>query len=321
MLSNEKIIQLRHEINVQLFSLINDDYVYLDLPYYKNIGDTLIWEGTRCFLKQTPYKCLYSASLSTFYNHKFSEEVVILLQGGGNFGDLYIDIHNFRKKIIEQYPNNKIIIFPQTAWYKETESIEKDEIFFARFPNVTMCARDDFSYAFMRKHFPANKVLLVPDMAFFVDFEKYGHLSCAQTGRILFAKRLDWELKTDSIPRVVPQNADICDWPTFEAGVTKYAQVDYIVGWLNFFANIKGIKPINRLIDLIRLHFYRPEYIKDCFRFINQYDVIYSTRLHIAIASAMMGKKVFIVDNLYGKNVNFYKTWLNDMENVKIISD
>lgn len=319
MTSNEKILELRQIINQQLLSLIDSDYVYLELPYYENIGDTLIWEGTRQFFKQVKHKCLYSTSSITYYSHNISKDSLILLQGGGNFGDLWDDHHTFRQKIIKSHPQNRVIIFPQTVWYENSENIKKDEIFFANHPNVTMCARDKVSFKFMQEHFPKNKVLLVPDMAFFIDFDKYATINHKSTGKSLFAKRTDKELKSEIRPSFIPQNAEVHDWPTFEYKATKYAFADYIVGWLNFFANIKGIKPFNRLIDLMRAKFYRPQYIKDCINFINQYDTIYSTRLHIAIASAMMGKTVHLMDNSYGKNFSFYDTWLADMENAKKI--
>lgn len=317
MIYSDKTQQLRQIINNQLLPMVDSDYAYLELPYYENIGDTLIWEGTRIFLKQIKYKCLYSASFTTFYNHKIPQGATILLQGGGNFGDLWKEPHSFRKKIIELYPNNKAIIFPQTVWYENQENIKADEIFFAKHPNVTMCARDNASFKFMQEHFPKNKVLLVPDMAFFIDFDKFGKFNTNKIERTLYAKRIDKELKNDIWPSFIPQNTEIHDWPTFEYKAVKYARADYIVGWLNFFANIKGIKPINRLIDLIRLLFYRPQYIKDCVKFINQYDTIYSTRLHIAIASAMMCKKVYLLDNSYGKNYSFYDTWLTDLETIE----
>lgn len=319
MIYSDKIQQLRSIINNQLLPLIDSDYAYLELPYYENIGDTLIWEGTRIFLKQTKYRCLYSASNSTFYNHKIPQNATILLQGGGNFGDLWDAPHSFRKKIIELYPSNKVIIFPQTVWYEHQENIKADEFFFANRTNVTMCARDKVSFKFMQEHFPKNKVLLVPDMAFFIDFDKFGKINTAKTERSLYAKRVDKELKNDIWPSFIPQSAEVHDWPTIEHKTPKYAHADHIVEWLNFFANTKDIKQVNRLIDLIRVHFYRPHYIKDCVKFINQYDTIYSTRLHIAIASAMMGKKVYLMDNSYGKNFSFYNTWLRDLDNTIIL--
>lgn len=313
----EKIIQLRQIINEQLLPLIDSNYAFLELPYYNNIGDTLIWEGSRQFLKQTKHRCLYSASLETFYFHKFKENDIILLQGGGNFGDLWNGPHQFRRKIINLYPNNRIIIFPQTTWYEKLENISKDEVFFASHPKVTLCARDSRSFSFMQEHFPKNNVLLVPDMAFFIDFEKYGKINRKQTRRVLFAKRTDKELKSSDVPCFIPADAEIHDWPTMERIDKKYERAEHIKGWFHFFAKIKGIKQVNKLIDIQKFLYYRREYIKDCISFINPYDTIYSTRLHIAIASAMMGKKVNIIDNTYGKNFSFYDTWLEDLDNIE----
>ena len=55
---NDKITQLRQEIDRQLRPLITNDYVLLNLPYHGNIGDTLIWQGEIDYLSTFPYKCL-----------------------------------------------------------------------------------------------------------------------------------------------------------------------------------------------------------------------------------------------------------------------
>lgn len=312
----EKTAQLREEINRRLLPLIDADYAYLELPYYENIGDTLIWEGTLRFLEQSRFKCLYTASSRTFVYRELPESAIILLQGGGNFGDLWPEHHRFRKKVIELYPRNRVIVLPQTVWYENPEKLAADEAFFAAHSNVTLCSRDKVSFAFMQEHFPNNKVLLVPDMAFFIDFEQYGHVDC-ETGRTLYAKRTDKELKSDEWPEFVPRDAEVHDWPTYERKAFKYAVADAIERRLNYWANARGIKRLNRWIDWLRNQFYRPQYIKDCVRFIDQYDTIYSTRLHVAIAGAMMGKQVHILDNSYGKNFGFYESWMTEIESVK----
>ena len=51
MTSAEKVAQLRALLCDTLLPLINNDYIFLDIPYYSNPGDTLIWEGTECLLK------------------------------------------------------------------------------------------------------------------------------------------------------------------------------------------------------------------------------------------------------------------------------
>lgn len=82
-LDNKILINsLREKIRDSLTPLITHNYVLLDLPYYDNIGDTLIWEGTREFLKTLPYKCLYYASKDSFRYRELPPEAIILLSGG-----------------------------------------------------------------------------------------------------------------------------------------------------------------------------------------------------------------------------------------------
>lgn len=83
MQTNTLIQSMREKIKNVLTPLITHDYVLLDLPYYDNIGDTLIWEGTKEFLKTLPYRCLYYASKDSFRYRKLSVDTIILLSGGG----------------------------------------------------------------------------------------------------------------------------------------------------------------------------------------------------------------------------------------------
>ena len=53
--------------------------------------------------------------------------------------------------------------------------------------------------------------------------------------------------------------------------------------------------------------------------FINEYNIIYATRLHSAILALILGKRVVMIDNSYGKNSCFYNTWLKDAENIELV--
>lgn len=89
------IESLRKKISDALTPLITHDYVLLDLPYYDNIGDTLIWEGTREFLKTLPYKCLYYASKDSFHYRDLPPDTVILLSGGAILATYIANTQNF----------------------------------------------------------------------------------------------------------------------------------------------------------------------------------------------------------------------------------
>lgn len=88
MKQNNKVSQLKYIINSMLTSLIQGDYIYLDVPYHANLGDTLIWQGTLDFLKTLPYKCLHSS----WYNSTKYKDIAnknpncpVILHGGGEF--------------------------------------------------------------------------------------------------------------------------------------------------------------------------------------------------------------------------------------------
>lgn len=139
--------------------------------------------------------------------------VIILLQGGGNFGDLWRTHQDFRLKIIQKYPHNKIIIFPQTVYYKNHDIMLKDAEVMRQHKNLTICARDMVSYNLLKKYF-SNNILLVPDMAFYIPSEQLlSKISDREINRTLYLKRGDKEfgngIKFDS----EAHSMDIYDWP------------------------------------------------------------------------------------------------------------
>lgn len=73
----EQIDVLRKKLEEHLLPLIDRDYVFLDLPYHPNVGDSLIAAAAKIILKKAPYRCLYCSSGSTFDNRKIFPETLI----------------------------------------------------------------------------------------------------------------------------------------------------------------------------------------------------------------------------------------------------
>ncbi|WP_302323746.1 polysaccharide pyruvyl transferase family protein [Bacteroides congonensis] len=51
----------------------------------------------------------------------------------------------------------------------------------------------------------------------------------------------------------------------------------------------------------------------------SNYDKVYTTRLHVAILSILLGKTFVFFDNSYGKNKFFYETWLKDIDDANFV--
>ena len=178
------------------------------------MGDILIWEGTNEFLKKCSCTCLYKSSLEHYRSFKCSNDVTILLQGGGNFGDIWRLHQDFRLKVISEYPNNRIIILPQSVFYENEKKIKEDASFMANHKDLFICARDDRSYKVLKKYFSLNNILLLPDMAFCISEMYLNHLRSIENDKILFLKRMDKELcLSKQIMFKDKLEVDIRDWP------------------------------------------------------------------------------------------------------------
>lgn len=311
MTDNNRIVELRGIVRESLMPLINGDYVFLDVPYYENLGDTMIWEGTLNFLKEVPHKCLYSTSKDNYVPQRLGSDTVILLQGGGNFGDLWPEHQEFRKRVMADFPENPIVVLPQSVWYDDEALLKADAAFFGEHPNVVICVRDSKSKEILESCF-TNRVMLVPDMALFVDVKSYlpPNSSIEHRGRSLLLRRGDKEAPADVDFSRVPADAEICDWPTIETypaevfrGLEpRLRRCRRLKRWL-------GIDRRARVIDRYWRDTVRPAYMRRAVEFVDGYDSVWSTRLHVAILAMLLGKEVHVLDNSYRKTTNFLNTW------------
>lgn len=307
-----KVQELRQIINQQLLPLINNDYIYVDLPYYENLGDTLIWEGTLNFMKQIPFKCLYSTNFEYYKRPTLDKNVVIVLQGGGNWGDLWVVHHEFRKRVIMDFPENPIVVLPQSVFYQDKANLKKDIEFYNFYPNITICVRDKKSYDILSDNLN-NQIRLVPDMAFFVNTSSY-KLKSVVNNRILFAKRNDKEIRDDMDLSILPANAEIHDWPTLEVFPEYQKKLEKICRFFCKIDNLFSINTVSYVTDWYWKHVIRPYNVKTAIRFVDNYSVIYSTRLHISILAILLNKELYVLDNNYSKTKNYFDTWLSDIK-------
>jgi pyruvyl transferase EpsO len=313
---SEKTTLLKNEIKKILLPLINHDYWYLEIPYYTNVGDILIWEGTRTFLRNCNVHCKYETSRETFKPRPINSDTIILLQGGGGFGDLWGG-QPFRRKIITEYPDNRVIILPQTVFYNDHKTLLSDAELFNQHNNLIICARDMISYEILKKHFKAE-IVLVPDMAFCIPIEWLKKQQCQQTEKTLFLKRNDKELNQiiNYQKYISEKPVDIHDWPVMEKTtmstrfLLKFIQFSHILPF-----------PFLKLTDMYALSIFKNDMIKKGVRFLSSYSKVYTTRLHIAILCCLLEKPFIFFNNSYGKNKGFYETWLQDVEEIMFYAE
>lgn len=100
------------------------------------------------------------------------EKDLILLQSGGNLGDLGIWSETARRTAIQALPDNRIVVLPQTVWFTDTEEGRKEwqttRSIYNQHPNLMVCARDEESLRRARELFPNCQLGLKPDFVLYL---------------------------------------------------------------------------------------------------------------------------------------------------------
>jgi len=273
-------------------------------------------------LKTLPHKCLYKTAIENYSKPVISRDTVILLQGGGNFGDLWRRHTDFCLRIINDFPENKIIILPQTVFYRDEKTLLDDAAIMNSHRGLTICARDGLSHELLLEHFHAAKILLLPDMAFCISPLSLEKKSRDARKSVLFLKRGDIELETYNFEHYLKDRTGIeeHDWP----GMQKKLLIFHLLVLLKKLGDIfKGSRLAGsltrRLVDRYAVHVFMPGLIKRGIAFLGTYEYIFTTRLHGAILGILLDKPMTFFDNAYGKNSSFYNTWLKGTQGIIFI--
>lgn len=306
MTTDEKISALRKEIDTALTPLINSDYVLYSLPYYTNIGDTLIWEGTRDFLKSVKHKCVGVCGWNDYPTRPPRPGTTILILGGGFFGDVWrTGWQNVLDGLrgCEDYP---IIILPQSIFYEDREVERQDAEYLSKFKNLTICVRDDDSLRRARQSFN-NPSILVPDMAFHIDTRRLREQMSSPEAATLYHKRADKE-RINVLPVFGANEAvHTGDWPVMEQ--TPLWLADFSERESGLRAGQDNAGAIDRMYE----QEFRPQLIRCGVEFYSAHNRVVTTRLHGMVLAFLLGIPVEFIDNSYGKVSALYRTWLSDL--------
>lgn len=309
---NKRYTELRDILIRTLSPLVNRKYCLVDLPYHSNIGDTLIWQGEIEFLSQVQQECISMSSQQT-ESLDIDENTIILFHGGGNLGELYRNHIDYLFSLIGRFPNNRIIVFPQTIYYKNNNVLEKDLAILNKHKDLHICVRDEYCYNMLKGKI--NNLYMLPDMAFCIPLEHFKKYNVDKIKGSLFLKRVDGELSANTGEIITDF---VKDWPTFYHKLNDGTFIAKVLDNLCKLPIIGNWKITKKMWDWWAFNVYRKDLIRIGTTFVKSYDPIYTTRLHVMILSLLCGKKVNVIDNSYGKNLNFVNTWLRGVDEVTI---
>ncbi|MGD8172073.1 polysaccharide pyruvyl transferase family protein [Vibrio sp. TRT 21S02] len=306
---NDKLNGLKEKHNVIAELCEGKKLAYIDIPMHFNVGDQLIYAGTEAFFKANNLNVIYRAFDKNVSLKKLDECDVILLHGGGNFGDIYPQHQDLREKVLKHCKDKRVIQLPQTIHFSSQVELEKSAKVFKGHNDVHIFVRDTKSLD-IAKEFTDN-VGLMPDMAHslhpIVDLREVESTEIVDY-KILNLRRVDVEkvdVKTDISKPSFDWINIITPWDVIHQSWIERTHT------LPMFSN-RSINSWKHHSDSL------------VFRSINHFssfNVVYTDRLHGFILSYLLGKNIKLMDNSYGKNLGYYNEWIKDDALIEVIDN
>lgn len=262
----------------------------LGSPLYKNLGDVAINLSELKMIKdnfekieiiEIPYELSY-VHISRF--RRQIKDNLILIIGGGFMGTVWIQSENFIRSVIMNYPENKIIIMPQTAYFDSKKEFELSKKIYSSHKNLLVCAREEQTYDLLKNKFKINTIL-VPDSVLYLDSMYHEK----NKSGILFCVRNDIEKVAFDINKLI-----------------KYLEEKFSKENIVFLDNSECEKVTFKN---------REKQFKERIQCFSKKKIIITDRLHGMIFGVISGSITVAFDNKTKKISNVYK-WLKSQKNV-----
>lgn len=268
------------------------------LPEHGNLGDYAIGYAEFAFFKQYFYQYnVYGITTSEwlgaeeFYKKLIKPNDVIFINGGGYLGDLW-GISEIYEHMIESFPLNIKIFFPNTLTYQEkpdenNESFMEDMKWFQKQKNLFVFFRESVSFQSFYQY--EKRCSLFPDMAFYLSCERNDY---RKKNKVLLCLRNDCEKIFESKNELVNKLKDVdIDYDIYDICMGKY------------ISQQKGKELLQQTIQLFQ-----------------SYDCIITDRLHGMILAAVSNVPCIAFNNRTHKIRGVFET-IQDFEYVKLITE
>lgn len=152
--------------------------ILISTPANGNLGDQAIVYAQRMLLADCGISQLIEIQAPEYLSHRnilqriIRKKDLIVIDGGGNIGSMWPTEANRINDIINRFPNNRIIIFPETAYFQENGSgrwfYEETKRVFSSHKKLSIFLRDEPSFEIIKKMVPKGNVYICPDIVLYL---------------------------------------------------------------------------------------------------------------------------------------------------------
>lgn len=294
----------QREVDATLAAVVPDVPVALvNFPNHRNAGDSAIWLAEREALRRLGRRVAYRCAWNGFSRSALRRRVgdgPILLNGGGNFGDLYAGQQGLREQILATCRDNPVVQLPESIWFRDPQKLDDMRRLVEAHGQVTILCRDRRSEALAREHFAAQ-VAYCPDMVL-----AFGTAQrpVAPTVDVLWLARRDAE----AVSAGPGQAADVeaCDWLSPFPGESEWPdghRLDWALTRRSLDMFGRSAWAASRFWTVPARSFDRLAWawVDRARRILARGRVVVTDRLHGHVLAAAMGIPTVVLDSSYGK--------------------
>jgi pyruvyl transferase EpsO len=270
----------------------------LDFQDHGNVGDSAIWLGQLAALRargiRHPRYVATAATYDPLELRRVLDDGVILLSGGGNFGDIWPRHQELRERVMHDFPERRIVQLPQSIEFRSDSALNAAKRIVAGHRDFTLLVRSERSLGLARQ-FNAPTALC-PDLALRLPPLARGE---RRHDRIVWLRRGDQESAVGDVR--APDDVEELDWLEEPATASRHA-----VRWLHErprALSLLGGHTSTLYERLARARVHRGVNL------LSRGRGVITDRLHAHILSLLAGIPHCVLDNSYGKVRAVYETW------------
>jgi exopolysaccharide biosynthesis predicted pyruvyltransferase EpsI len=254
----------------------------VDFPSYANVGDSAIWLGQLEFLRTRQVDLVYTCDVHDYRRDKLARRLgdgVVLLTGGGGFGDRYFDHQRLREQVVADFPDHPVVQLPQSIDFHDAALAERAAERLRSHGGLTLLVRDHASRR--RAQQLGLPSTLCPDAAFALP---------RLTRSVEPSSKLVWLSRSDGEKAVDPgQEVDAIDW-------LRDRPLDRVLHRVPY-----GRERLRERLASGRL--------RRGLRTLSRGRVVVTDRLHGHILSLLLGIPHVVLDTANLKMRHFVETW------------
>ena len=298
----------------------------VNFPNHGNPGDPAIWLGTRRLLADLGVRVGYACAwwdLDTAALRAAVGDAPVLINGGGNFGDLYAGQQGTRVAVLTTLLDNPVVQLPQSIHFADPANEEAMARLIAAHPAFTMMVRERTAERIARERLGLVPVLS-PDHALAL-----GRLERRRGPQvpILWLARRPGD--PEHVPYTEPEGADVRRIEWLEGVAQDQAAWD-LVGRAALVANaaVRRRWAAGRagagVLHAVAARTYDPlarRWVRRGLDLLSEAEVVVTDKLHGHVLCALLGLPHVVLDNSYGKVFGTLDAWTGTLPGVHRATD